>query len=54
MEYKENDKVCLKNGQIGTVTECIGGDYMVEIALSASDWERRLVRQDEIDGEWEL
>lgn len=52
MEYKENDNIRLKNGQVATIMNRLGGDYLVEIATSTSDWETRLISPEEIAGEW--
>lgn len=50
MEYQEFDRVKLKNGQIGTVMDAMGGVYAVDIGCEIGKFRTEIVEENEIEG----
>lgn len=50
MEYQEFDRVKLKNGQVGTVVDAMGGVYAVDIGCEIGKFRTEIVEENEIEG----
>ena len=50
MEYQEFDRVKLKNGQVGTVMDAMGGVYAVDIGCEIGEFRTEIVEENEIEG----